>query len=233
MEIKYDAIKEANNGLVFTKIHGKGYAEVPQRVQAFRKVIPGGFIVTDIVSLADGVVVMRSEAGYYTEDGKKIVLGTGYAYEKETFSKINNTSYIENCETSAVGRALGFIGLGSETSIGSAEEVKHAIEVQAAMESGQIPTPAEVTTGDSIIENPVLTYLAKERETLRVMRQIEGAENVRIWNAQVKVLKENGVVPDKKLSSYSMDEAAKLIDAMYKRFDVKGTELKSDVGKSA
>jgi hypothetical protein len=232
MDINYGAIAEANKGLNFTMIHGKGYAEVPQRVQAFRKIIPGGFITTDIVSLADGVVVMRSEAGYYTEDGRKIVLGTGYAYEKETFSKINNTSYIENCETSAVGRALGFIGLGSEKSIASAEEVTHAIETQKAMENGVIATPAEVTTGTTVLENPVLTYLAQERETLRKMRQIEGAENVALWNEQIKVLKGAKVIPNKKLSAFTMDEAAQMVDAMYKRFDPKGTELK-DVGASA
>lgn len=232
MDINYSAIAEANKGLNFTMIHGKGYAEVPQRVQAFRKIIPGGFITTDIVSLADGVVVMRSEAGYYTEDGRKIVLGTGYAYEKETFSKINNTSYIENCETSAVGRALGFIGLGSEKSIASAEEVTHAIETQKAMENGVIATPAEVTTGTTVLENPVLTYLAQERETLRKMRQIEGAENVALWNEQIKVLKGAKVIPNKKLSAFTMDEAAQMVDAMYKRFDPKGTELKN-VGETA
>lgn len=232
MDINYGAIAEANKGLNFTMIHGKGYAEVPQRVQAFRKIIPGGFITTDIVSLADGVVVMRSEAGYYTEDGRKIVLGTGYAYEKETFSKINNTSYIENCETSAVGRALGFIGLGSEKSIASAEEVTHAIETQKAMENGVIATPAEVTTGTTVLENPVLTYLAQERETLRKMRQIEGAENVALWNEQIKVLKGAKVIPNKKLSAFTMDEAAQMVDAMYKRFDPKGTELKN-VGETA
>ena len=233
MDIRYDAIAEANKGLNFTMIHGKGYAEVPQRVQAFRKIIPGGFITTDIVSLSDGVVVMRSEAGYYTENGQKIVLGTGYAYEKETFSKINNTSYIENCETSAVGRALGFIGLGSEKSIASAEEVKHAIETQTAMENGTIATPAEVTKGSAILENPVLTYLAQERETLRKMRQIEGAENVAIWNAQIKALKDAKIIPDKKLSAFTMEEAARMIDAMYKRFEPTGTELKPDVGETA
>ena len=54
------------------------------------------------------------------------------AEEKETSSYINKTSYIENCETSAVGRALGFIGLGSENSIASLEEVANAINNQQA-----------------------------------------------------------------------------------------------------
>lgn len=59
-----------------------------------------------------------------------MVLGTGTAYEKEGSTFINKTSYIENCETSAVGRALGMAGFGIDTSIASAEEVQNAIANQ-------------------------------------------------------------------------------------------------------
>ena len=58
------------------------------------------------------------------------MLGTGTAYEKESSTFINKTSYIENCETSAVGRALGMAGFGIDTSVASAEEVKNAINNQ-------------------------------------------------------------------------------------------------------
>ena len=49
------------------------------------------------------------------------------AYEKEGSTFINKTSYIENCETSAWGRALGNLGIGIDTSIASAEEVQNAV----------------------------------------------------------------------------------------------------------
>jgi hypothetical protein len=55
------------------------------------------------------------------------VLGVGHAYEKEDSSFINKTSYIENCETSAVGRALGMAGFGIDASICSAEELQNAV----------------------------------------------------------------------------------------------------------
>ena len=58
------------------------------------------------------------------EEGK--ILGTGTAQEKEGSSFINKTSYIENCETSAVGRALGMAGFGIDTSIRSLEEMQNA-----------------------------------------------------------------------------------------------------------
>lgn len=66
------------------------------------------------------------------DDDRRIILGTGTAYEKENSSFINKTSYIENCETSAVGRALGMAGFGIDTSVASAEEVENAMQQQEA-----------------------------------------------------------------------------------------------------
>ena len=40
----------------------------------------------------------------------EVPASTGYAYEKEGSSFINKTSALENCETSAVGRALAILG---------------------------------------------------------------------------------------------------------------------------
>ena len=125
--ISYADIQKANETLHFTDVKGKNYAEVPQRVKAFRMLYPQGFIITDMVSNEGGVCVFKASAGYYDENGIARILGTGTAYEREGSSFINKTSYIENCETSAVGRALGFINLGSETSIASAEEVANAV----------------------------------------------------------------------------------------------------------
>lgn len=108
----------------------KEYAEVNQRIKAFRMVYPDGFITTEILSHKDGVVYMKAEAGVYLPDGQRLVLGSGMAYEDRESSLINKTSYIENCETSAVGRALGMCGFGVETSVASYEEVANAIKKQ-------------------------------------------------------------------------------------------------------
>lgn len=95
--MKYEDLKKANSEIKTTDIHGKAYSEVPQRINAFRKCFPEGFITTEIVSLADGVVTMKSQCGYYREDMLPVILGTGYAQEKENNSRINQTSFIENC----------------------------------------------------------------------------------------------------------------------------------------
>lgn len=106
-------------------IKGKEYVMVNERVLEFRKQHPDGAILTELISNGDGVCVFK--AMIYVGD---TVVATGHAYEKEASSFINKTSYIENCETSAVGRALGMLGIGIDTSIASAEEVSNAVKNQ-------------------------------------------------------------------------------------------------------
>ena len=120
------AIAKANDGIRTTDIKGKSYAEVNQRIKAFRLVHPSGCITTEIVELKDGIVTMKASVF----DEAMRLLGTGYAQEKEQSSYINKTSYIENCETSAIGRALGMCGYGVDVSVASAEEVQNAINNQ-------------------------------------------------------------------------------------------------------
>ena len=127
-KITFEDIKKANDSIQTTDIKGKEYAEVNQRIKAFRMVYPQGGLPTEIISLENGIVIMKCTV--LDEQGK--VLATGTAYEKEGSTFINKTSYIENCETSAVGRALGMAGFGIDTSVASYEEVQNAITQQEA-----------------------------------------------------------------------------------------------------
>lgn len=122
----WEQIVAANGLCKTTDVKDKPYVEVNQRIKAFRSVCPGGAIITEMLSNENGVCVFR--ASIYDEEQK--IIGTGTAYEKETSSFINKTSYIENCETSAVGRALGMCGFGIDNSVASAEEVANAIKNQ-------------------------------------------------------------------------------------------------------
>lgn len=125
--MNYKELEEINKELKTTDIKGKDYVEVNNRVQAFRKLYPEGIIDTILLSNENGVCVFKAQVGFYDEDGSVKWLAMGHAYEKENSSFINKTSYIENCETSAVGRALGNMGIGINTSIASADEVQNAI----------------------------------------------------------------------------------------------------------
>lgn len=132
--ISYEEIKKANESINVTEIKGKNYAEVNQRIKAFRMVYPTGFIITTLDSNEGGICVFRAEVGYRDAIGNSFVIATGTAYEKEGSTFINKTSYIENCETSAVGRALGMAGFGIDVSVASAEEVQNAMLQQKQSE---------------------------------------------------------------------------------------------------
>lgn len=119
----FEQLQKANASIKTTNVQGKDYAEVNQRIKAFRSVCPGGAILTEMLSCENGICIFKATVC----DEEMRVLGTGTAYEKEGSSFINKTSYIENCETSAVGRALGMCGFGIDTSIASSEEVQNAI----------------------------------------------------------------------------------------------------------
>ena len=142
-QMRFEELQNANQAISTTNIKGKEYAEVNQRIKAFRMVFPDGCIRTELISNEDGVCVFKAEVYTSTENGVNTLLGTGHAYEKESSSFINKTSYIENCETSAVGRALGMCGFGIDTSICSADELNNALVNQEASKpitKGQVKT---------------------------------------------------------------------------------------------
>lgn len=163
----FEDLQKANKTIATTDIKGKEYAEVNQRIKAFRQCFPEGFIKTQMLSNQDGVCVFRAEVGYYDSGIVSIILGTGTAYEKETSSYINKTSYIENCETSAVGRALGMCGFGIDTSVASYEEVSNAIKQQEAQ---QEPKKEEAPRETPAVVKPKHTeaQLAMKKELLQL-----------------------------------------------------------------
>lgn len=121
IKVSYQQIEKANNEIEKTKIGTKGYAQVNERINAFRKVYPTGTIETVIEEIKEDYVRFRTIIR--DEMGRIIATGTASETNKGT-NKINLTSMIENCETSSVGRALGFAGFGVDSSIASAEDIE-------------------------------------------------------------------------------------------------------------
>lgn len=117
----WKTIEQANAGIQFMDVKGKMYAPVNERIKAFRRVYPTGSITTEVVSEDDKVIAMKATAAV-----GDTVLATGHAFEIKNGSYINKTSYMENCETSAIGRALGIAGFGIDAAICSAEELTGA-----------------------------------------------------------------------------------------------------------
>lgn len=132
-------------------------------------VYPTGTIETKLVSNENGVCIFKAVVGYLDENQNMIILGTGNAYEKEGSSFINKTSYIENCETSAVGRALGMAGFGIDVSIASAEEVQNAMQQQDDMKAKEMGEQLIGSKEIEILESTVKKYSKNETETMAIL----------------------------------------------------------------
>lgn len=125
-------------------IRGKEYKTVARRVADFRFEYPisdGWGLDTEIVTDTENRVVVRA----FVTGPDGAVLGTGLAEEFRGASKINQTSAMECCETSAIGRALSACGYGG-LEYASANEVESAIDQQTKPPQKQ---PPPVFTGDN------------------------------------------------------------------------------------
>lgn len=90
----------------------KDYVSVNERLMKFREEYPDGIIHTEIIKWTDdGTIVMKAVIYRNPEEFERgVYIAVGHAYEQEGSSYINNGNALENCETSAVGRALAFMG---------------------------------------------------------------------------------------------------------------------------
>ena len=191
----YEEIRKANEALQTTDVQGRPYVEVNQRIKAFRMVYPDGFIMDELISLENGVAMFKASVGYYAENGEPRILGTGYAYEKEGSTFINKTSFIENGDTSAIGRALGMAGFGIDASVASAEEVQNAIANQGDRKPTEKKNASQEAAGGSQERK------ASEAQ-LKIIRATYKGANLN------KLLEKNGL---EKLEDMTMRKASELI----------------------
>jgi archaellum component FlaF (FlaF/FlaG flagellin family) len=103
------------------KIKGKEYVQVNERIKVFRTKYENGSIQTEILEHNGRAIIIKATV---IVNGN--VVATGIAREKDGDGNVNMTSYVENCETSAIGRALGCFGIGIDASVASYEEVANA-----------------------------------------------------------------------------------------------------------
>ena len=122
------------------------YAEVKDRIRIFYAKYPDGRIVTELLGWENGVVHMQARVYKNRDDQKEnLPCGVGHAYEEEDQGYVNKTSALENCETSAVGRALANAGISIEKSIASKQEMEFAMDrLERMKENGTFKMPAVV-----------------------------------------------------------------------------------------
>lgn len=119
-------------------IKGKQYVAVNERLKYFRENFAGYGLVTEVINQTDSAVITFEEKDRKKEatitlmakivNPEGVVVATGMANEAENSNYINKGSYVENCETSAWGRALANFGIGIDAEVASADEVANQVK---------------------------------------------------------------------------------------------------------
>ena len=137
------------------------YAEVAERLPLFWKDCPRGRIVTELV-VDDGTrIVMRAEL--YADIGDTVPTTTGYAEEVRGSSMVNKTSALENCETSAIGRALANYQFQGSKKRASLEEMVKVYRQGEQPQTTTNATPARTQSLGSSSEGPTPKQMAMLR----------------------------------------------------------------------
>ena len=101
-------------------IKGKAYVEVKERLKHFRKTYQHEYgLVTNVLSHTSDSILLKAEI---IDKTSGFIVADGIAFEESASSFINKGNYVENCQTSAWGRALGNFGIGVDNAVASYEE---------------------------------------------------------------------------------------------------------------
>ena len=159
-----------------TNIRGKQYVEVNERIKFFRQEeqYKHWSLITEFPVLDSEQCVCKASIA----DTEHRIIATGHAHEVRGSSNINKTSYVENCETSAIGRALAMLGIGIDTSIASANEVSDAI---AKQEEDSAPV-------ENIMDKAV-AYIKSQTDKKKAFASIMGKYESSLTEKQIAGLK--------------------------------------------
>ena len=163
--------KKSLNGKTVS-IHGKEYATVALRLAIARRNLGTSLdIVTKVIHHDDKQILMQADIFI---DGKHV--STGTAHEIRATTRINQTSYVENCETSAIGRALAMCGM-IDDQVASAEEVSLAIESSDKKLQSALKTLETIDNEGGykmwLTENQAIFVKLKENDPLAYQRFLE------------------------------------------------------------
>jgi hypothetical protein len=163
--------KKSLNGKTVS-IFGKSYATVALRLAIARRNLGTSLdIVTKVIHHDDKQILMQADIFI---DGKHV--STGTAHEIRATTRINQTSYVENCETSAIGRALAMCGM-IDDQVASAEEVSLAIESSDKKLQSALKTLETIDNEGGykmwLTENQAIFVKLKENDPLAYQRFLE------------------------------------------------------------
>jgi hypothetical protein len=169
-ELLQKAIAELKNSPT-VDIKGKSYTQVSTRINVFRKYFPTASIETLITYNDDIRVIIQTKISLNDR-----VIATGYAEEvRGDGNYINQTSAVENCETSSIGRALSNLGLGGSeyassfevtSAIAKQEQIKQTANQQSYQQQKQYQNQKDFSTiinsGLQVIDNGEILVVSGE-----------------------------------------------------------------------
>lgn len=167
------------------------YETVAERLEKFWTEYPDGRVLTKLQPSDDVSWVVRAEV--YREGVDERPFATGLAHEVIGQGNVNKTSALENCETSAIGRALAnghFAPKGDPAKRASREE----------MEKVERGAPAQIKAPNDAATDP------QKKKIAALLRGFGGEYPTSVYEHF------NGAIPD--ASSITKGEASKVIDLM-------------------
>lgn len=169
-------MSEVDDGIV--DIHGKQYQTVALRLKQMRGEHADWAVATKLLSIDDDTARFKASI----KDAQGRVIATGHAEEKRSASQINQSSALENCETSAVGRALANAGYLT-TDIASADEMEEHRADQIA--HGFVRYLNTVRKHwDSIVTYKASCAMGDRERAAKVLNQVVSEDDMRIlWRA--------------------------------------------------
>tara|TARA_R100000951_G_scaffold57092_1_gene47946 strand:+ start:931 stop:1530 length:600 start_codon:yes stop_codon:yes gene_type:complete len=173
------------------KIHGKEYKLVAERVQEFlalgKEECLNQSIETEIVMFEGNDCIIKATIKVAGE-----VVATGIAHEVRGSTNINQTSHVENCETSAIGRALAAYGLAG-TEYASADEVVNAINQQSELKYNKMieeklcaQRDIFLTLGDDVLLMKALWTEENYKEAYEIWCNFSEENKEKLWVAPSK-----------------------------------------------
>jgi len=123
------------------------YETVETRLNRFWETYPDGRVETTLMNYDGDTCIVRSVIWKHRDDANPTA--TGYAHEIHTDRGVNATSFVENCETSSLGRCLANMGFATQGKRPSREEMQ-----KVERQGGQVASSAQVTISSGAFATP-------------------------------------------------------------------------------